>query len=87
MNKLTKSRPQNMGTGLFLGGRAGYGISVARASQWDVEMVFSGIPSSRKLFVGDSQMTKPRRKLKKANHGKRPANAKARKSKRKAIKT
>ena len=32
-------------------------------------------------------MTKPRRKLKKANHGRRPANAKARKAKRKAIKT
>lgn len=32
-------------------------------------------------------MAKPHRKLKKANHGKRPANAKARKSKRKKIKT
>lgn len=32
-------------------------------------------------------MTKPNRKLKKANHGRRPANAKARKSKRKHIKT
>lgn len=32
-------------------------------------------------------MAKPQRKIKKANHGKRPANAKARKSKRKAIKT
>ena len=32
-------------------------------------------------------MSKPHRKLKKANHGKRPANAKARKAKRKAIKT
>lgn len=32
-------------------------------------------------------MTKPRRKLKKANHGSRPANAKARKAKRAKIKT
>jgi hypothetical protein len=32
-------------------------------------------------------MAKPQRKIKKANHGKRPANAKARKSKRKAIRT
>ena len=32
-------------------------------------------------------MTKPRRKIKKANHGRRPANAKARKAKRKKIKT
>jgi hypothetical protein len=32
-------------------------------------------------------MSKPGRKLKKANHGKRPANAKARKAKRKDLKT
>jgi hypothetical protein len=32
-------------------------------------------------------MTKPRHKLKKANHGRRPANAKARKAKRQKIKT
>lgn len=32
-------------------------------------------------------MTKPRRKLKKANHGRRPANAKARKAKRAKVKT
>lgn len=32
-------------------------------------------------------MAKPQRKIKKANHGKRPANAKARKAKRKVIKT
>ncbi len=32
-------------------------------------------------------MTKPTRKLKKANHGRRPANAKARKLKRKNVKT
>jgi len=32
-------------------------------------------------------MSKPSRKLKKANHGRRPANAKARKAKRKSIKT
>lgn len=32
-------------------------------------------------------MAKPGRKAKKANHGKRPANAKARKSKRAKIKT
>ncbi len=32
-------------------------------------------------------MSKPNRKLKKANHGQRPANAKARKSKRKKLRT
>jgi hypothetical protein len=32
-------------------------------------------------------MAKPHRVLKKANHGKRPANAKARKSKRRRVKT
>ncbi len=32
-------------------------------------------------------MAKPTHKVKKANHGKRPANAKARKAKRKKIKT
>ncbi len=32
-------------------------------------------------------MAKPSRKIKKANHGKRPANAKARKSKRRAVRT
>jgi hypothetical protein len=32
-------------------------------------------------------MAKPHHKLKKANHGKRPANAKARKAKRRKIKT
>ncbi len=32
-------------------------------------------------------MTKPRRKLKKANHGQRPANAKVRKAKRRHLKT
>jgi len=32
-------------------------------------------------------MAKPHRKLKKANHGKRPANAKARKQKRAKVKT
>ncbi|MGC6460928.1 MAG: 50S ribosomal protein bL37 [Pirellulaceae bacterium] len=32
-------------------------------------------------------MAKPHRKLKKANHGRRPANSKARKSKRKNLKT
>lgn len=32
-------------------------------------------------------MTKPHRRLKKANHGQRPANAKARKAKRKQVRT
>lgn len=32
-------------------------------------------------------MAKPSRKIKKANHGKRPANHKARKQKRKAVRT
>lgn len=32
-------------------------------------------------------MAKPGRKLKKANHGRRPANAKARKQKRKKVRT
>jgi len=40
------------------------------------------------VFSGDSRaMAKPRRKLKKANHGSRPANNRARKMKRKKIKT
>ena len=34
-----------------------------------------------------ASMAKPHHKLKKANHGRRPANAKARKAKRKKIKT
>ena len=32
-------------------------------------------------------MSKPNRKVKKANHGKRPANAKARKAKRRKVRT
>ncbi len=32
-------------------------------------------------------MAKPHRKLKKANHGKRPANSKAQKKKRRALRT
>jgi hypothetical protein len=32
-------------------------------------------------------MTKPHHKVKKANHGKRPANAKARKAKRRKVRT
>jgi hypothetical protein len=32
-------------------------------------------------------MAKPQRKIKKANHGKRPANAKTRKLKRRAVRT
>jgi hypothetical protein len=32
-------------------------------------------------------MTKPHRSLKKANHGKRPANAKARRAKRRKVRT
>ncbi len=32
-------------------------------------------------------MTKPHRNLKKANHGRRPANAKARRAKRKLVRT
>jgi len=32
-------------------------------------------------------MAKPARKIKKANHGKRPANCKSRKSKRRAVRT
>ena len=35
----------------------------------------------------ESTMAKPHRRLKKANHGARPANSKARKAKRKHIKT
>jgi hypothetical protein len=38
--------------------------------------------------VSDSaSMAKPQHKLKKANHGRRPASAKARKAKRKKVKT
>jgi hypothetical protein len=35
----------------------------------------------------EDPMTKPHHKLKKANHGSRPANAKARKAKRKKVRT
>jgi hypothetical protein len=38
-------------------------------------------------LLGDSSMAKPHRGLKKANHGARPANSKARKMKRKHIRT
>lgn len=38
-------------------------------------------------FPLESPMAKPHRGLKKANHGARPANSKARKAKRKHIKT
>lgn len=37
--------------------------------------------------VRDIEMTKPHHKLKKANHGARPANAKARRAKRRVVKT
>jgi hypothetical protein len=42
-------------------------------------------PTTNSLEIRD--MAKPHRPLKKANHGKRPANAKARKAKRRMIKT
>jgi hypothetical protein len=42
----------------------------------------------RQLFLeAITSMSKPHRTLKKANHGSRPANSKARKAKRKHIKT
>ena len=37
--------------------------------------------------LGEDSMAKPHRRLKKANHGARPANSKARKAKRKHIRT
>jgi hypothetical protein len=40
-----------------------------------------------RLFWSSSPMAKPHRKHKKANHGKRPANAKARRAKRWKVKT
>jgi len=39
------------------------------------------------LNAGIYQMAKPQHKIKKANHGRRPASSKARKAKRKHIKT
>jgi hypothetical protein len=39
------------------------------------------------LLRRSTQMTKPHRNLKKANHGARPANAKARRAKRRVVKT
>jgi hypothetical protein len=39
------------------------------------------------LFLGVPTVAKPHRNLKKANHGARPANSKARKMKRKHIRT
>lgn len=44
------------------------------------------LPDSPDKETGET-MAKPHHKVKKANHGKRPANAKARKAKRKKIKT
>jgi hypothetical protein len=38
-------------------------------------------------YSDEFAMAKPQRKLKKANHGKRPANAKSRRAKRWAVKT
>jgi hypothetical protein len=45
------------------------------------------ICSNPHLPFGDKLMAKPHRNLKKANHGARPANSKARKMKRKHIRT
>jgi hypothetical protein len=42
---------------------------------------------SQSFSQGDACMAKPHRGLKKANHGARPANSKARKMKRKHVKT
>ncbi len=39
------------------------------------------------VLLENPDMAKPHRKLKKANHGKRPANSKARRLKRKDIRT
>jgi len=44
-------------------------------------------PKSRSLNQESRSMAKPQRKLKKANHGKRPASSKARRKKRWAIHT
>jgi hypothetical protein len=43
--------------------------------------------SGLETVKGNTHMAKPHRKLKKANHGKRPANARARKEKRRELKT
>jgi hypothetical protein len=50
-------------------------------------MVFSSTLPFLSMFLDQDQMTKPHRKLKKANHGARAANSKARKAKRKKIRT
>ncbi len=39
------------------------------------------------VIIGEFKMAKPGRVVKKANHGKRPANAKARRAKRRIVKT
>lgn len=57
-------------------------FAIAFGSNWNI--VFS---SESPQPIKDKIMAKPGRKTKKANHGKRPANAKARKAKRKKIKT
>ena len=44
-------------------------------------------PPGRPYRIGENSMAKPHRGLKKANHGARPANSKARKAKRKHIRT
>jgi hypothetical protein len=45
------------------------------------------LAAASRIYRSELQMAKPHRPLKKANHGKRPANAKARKAKRRMIKT
>ncbi len=45
------------------------------------------VQTAHQYFPGAITMAKPGRKLKKANHGSRPANSKARKMKRKHIRT
>ncbi|NDH94066.1 MAG: hypothetical protein EBZ13_05930 [Planctomycetia bacterium] len=58
--------------------------TAAAAMVWCLILkICSGNPTFKALTT----MSKPHRTLKKANHGSRPANSKARKAKRKHIKT
>lgn len=73
-----------------LGFRASVLFGILRRSKIDLQsrrtLAIEYIPISPHLETKQI-MAKPHRKLKKANHGKRPANAKARKAKRKKLRT
>lgn len=50
-------------------------------------LLLFGVSAARFFGLGDFEMAKPHRGHKKSNHGKRPANAKARRAKRRLVRT